>query len=122
MRTVNSRDEHEIFTIPARRCKRCGGLLTSAQALRDGYGPCCLRKMKQEAREREEAKNQYSLFPGEGAGSSSPLNGACVTGLSPYGHCGAAAYCPEPYDCCAACQKPCNIRCGWLKKEGDPHG
>lgn len=65
MGTVSSRDEHEIFTIPARRCKRCGGLLTSAQALRDGYGHCCLRKIKQEAREREEAKNQYSLFPSE---------------------------------------------------------
>lgn len=119
---MSSRDEHEIFTIPARRCKRCGGLLTSAQALHDGYGPCCLRKMKQEAREREEAKNQYSLFPEEGAGSSSPLNGACAAGLSPSGHCGAADYCPEPYDCCAACPKPCNIRCEWLKKEGDPNG
>lgn len=28
----------EVFTIPARRCKRCGGLLTSAQAIKDGYG------------------------------------------------------------------------------------
>lgn len=27
----------EVFTIPARRCKRCGGLLTSSQGLRDGY-------------------------------------------------------------------------------------
>lgn len=54
--------DSEIFTIPARRCKRCGGLLTSDQALRDGYGPCCLRKMKQEAIEKEAAKNQISLF------------------------------------------------------------
>ena len=51
-----------VFTIPARRCKRCGGLLTSAQAIRDGYGSCCLRK---EARAKEEEKNQYSLFSAE---------------------------------------------------------
>ena len=44
------------------------------------------------------------------------MNENCITGLSPTGHCGAAYYCPEPYDCCAACQKKgdCNIRCGWL--------
>ena len=54
-----------VFTIPARRCKRCGGLLTSAQAIRDGYGSCCLRKMRQEAQAKEEEKNQYSLFSAE---------------------------------------------------------
>lgn len=58
--------EGEIFTIPARRCKRCGGLLTSNQALRDGYGPCCLRKIKLEKIAKEKAKNQFSLFPQEG--------------------------------------------------------
>ena len=35
---MNKQPESEIFTIPARRCKRCGGLLTSAEAIRDGYG------------------------------------------------------------------------------------
>ena len=59
---MNKQPESEIFTIPARRCKRCGGLLTSAEAIRDGYGSCCLRKMRQEARAKEKAKNQYSLF------------------------------------------------------------
>lgn len=54
--------ESDIFTIPARRCKRCGGLLTSEKAIHDGYGSCCLRKMKQEERDREIAKNQYTLF------------------------------------------------------------
>ncbi len=53
---------NEIFTITARRCKRCGGLLTSAEAIRDGYGSCCLRKMRQEERAKEQLKNQYSLF------------------------------------------------------------
>ena len=44
----DGRAESDVFTIPARRCKRCGGLLTSKQGLRDGYGPCCLQKMRQE--------------------------------------------------------------------------
>lgn len=60
---TGSQDEKsEVFTIPARRCKRCGGLLTSQRAITDGYGSCCLRKMRQEERERERAKNQYTLF------------------------------------------------------------
>lgn len=62
---MSGQRENEVFQIPARRCKRCGGLLTSAQAIRDGYGSCCLRKMRQEARAKEEAKNQCSLFDGE---------------------------------------------------------
>ena len=60
-------------------------------------------------------ENQCSLFdmtqPEEPKGA---LNGKCITGKSPTGHCGAAAYCSEPYDCCAACPDPCNLRCGWL--------
>ena len=44
----------------------------------------------------------------------SPLNHACQTGLSPSGHCGAAACCSETYSCCAQCEDPCNSRCGWL--------
>jgi hypothetical protein len=59
-------NHEEIFDIKARRCKRCGGLLTSSQGLKDGYGPCCLRKMRIEAQEKELAKNQYTLFDGEG--------------------------------------------------------
>lgn len=43
----------DVFTIPARRCKRCGGLLTSDKAIRDGYGPVCRSKACQEAAERE---------------------------------------------------------------------
>ena len=54
-----------VFTIPARRCKRCGGLLTSAQAIKDGYGSCCLRKIRQEERAKEQLKNQCSLFDEE---------------------------------------------------------
>lgn len=43
------------------------------------------------------------------------MNENCITGASQTGHCGTAYYCPEPYDCCAACLKDdCNIRCGWI--------
>ena len=44
------------------------------------------------------------------------MNKSCRTGYSPSGHCGAAHYCGEPYVCCAACTKDCNMRCGWIPK------
>lgn len=61
----SNEQESKIFTIEARRCKRYGGLLTSGQAIRDGYGACCLRKMRMEAREKEQLKDQLSLFSTE---------------------------------------------------------
>ena len=39
-----------------------GGLFTSAQALKDGYGHTCKMKVRHEELAKEEAKNQYSLF------------------------------------------------------------
>ena len=57
---------NEVFSIQARRCKRCGGLLTSEQAIRIGYGACCLRKMRQEEREKEENKDQITFFDDTG--------------------------------------------------------
>ena len=48
------------------------------------------------------------------------MNEKCITGLSPTRHCGAAACCPEPYNCCAACPQDCNIRCGYLPDRKDP--
>ena len=53
MQENQKKEVSEIFTVPARRCKRCGGLLTSGQAIRDGYGSCCLKKIKQEERQQE---------------------------------------------------------------------
>lgn len=58
-------DLGDVFMVRARRCKRCGGLLTSAQAVADGYGHVCKMKELQKQRAREELKNQYSLFGGE---------------------------------------------------------
>lgn len=37
-------EEDGTFTITARRCKRCGGILTSRKAVAEGYGHVC--KMK----------------------------------------------------------------------------
>lgn len=42
-----------------------------------------------------------------------PLNEGCITGMSPTGHCGAAACCDEPFTCCLQCPYPCNSQCGW---------
>lgn len=46
---------------------------------------------------------------------SPALNSQCVTGLNPYGHCGSASCCSEPYNCCKDCPDPCNSRCGYLE-------
>jgi ParB family chromosome partitioning protein len=48
----------------------------------------------------------------------SPFNNSCKTGMSPSGHCGAAAYCGEPVDCCMNCDKDCNSRCGHMEVSG----
>lgn len=45
----------------------------------------------------------------------------CITGKSGSGFCGAAAYCDEPVQCCAACKKDCNGRCGWLEECATSH-
>lgn len=46
------------------------------------------------------------------------MNRTCRTGASPSWHCGAAFYCSAPYDCCAACELDCNMRCGWIGAPG----
>mgnify|MGYP002544840316 CR=1 FL=1 len=77
---------------------------------------------EQEEADRKMMENQCSLFDivkpggGEAETEKGPLNGKCITGKSPTGHCGAAAYCSEPYDCCASCSSDCNMRCGWLRE------
>ncbi len=48
------------------------------------------------------------------------MNESCITGASPTLHCGAAACCAAPYDCCATCPLDCNSRCGWLDDEDPP--
>ena len=42
------------------------------------------------------------------------LNNSCITGMSPSGHCGAAACCSNECTCCLQCSEDCNIRCGFI--------
>lgn len=51
----------EIFMIKARRCKRCGRLLTSADAAAKGYGCQCAAKAKAEEAERAPLPGQISI-------------------------------------------------------------
>lgn len=56
------RIQPETFIIKARRCKRCGGLLTSRQAVLDGYGHVCKQKAAIDEKNADLMKNQTSLF------------------------------------------------------------
>ena len=58
-------DRQNIFQIKARRCLRCGGILTSKEGLETGYGSCCLRKIQEEAAERRMMEAQISMFQEE---------------------------------------------------------
>ena len=58
----HERMEPETFIIKARRCKRCGGLLTSKQAVLDGYGHVCKQKAELDEKNAELMKYQTSLF------------------------------------------------------------
>lgn len=51
-----------IFMIQARRCKRCGRLLTSKEAVEKGYGCQCAKKARLEEQEREPIPGQVSIF------------------------------------------------------------
>lgn len=56
--------EMGVFLVRARRCRRCGGLLTGAEAVRDGIGHVCKRWEKEEREARQwERENQCSLWP-----------------------------------------------------------
>lgn len=59
----------------------------------------------------------WNLMPKEQKKPELSGNGACITGMSPTGHCGAAACCATEYACCSQCPEPCNCKCGWLDKE-----
>lgn len=58
--------DDELFTIQVRRCKRCGRLLTSKEAVERGYGCQCLRKEQEEARAKEPIPGQMNLLDGFG--------------------------------------------------------
>lgn len=52
----------EVFMVEARRCKRCGGLLTSRQAVKDGYGHICKMKANIEKYGEPQIDGQMSLL------------------------------------------------------------
>ena len=52
----------DIFMIEARRCKRCGRLFTSKEAVERGYGCQCAEKARREKREKQPIPGQRSIF------------------------------------------------------------
>lgn len=50
-----------IFTIRARRCLRCGRLLTSEAAVKSGYGCACAEKARKEKAAAEPIPGQMSI-------------------------------------------------------------
>lgn len=51
-----------IILIQARRCKRCGRLLTSKEAVERGYGCQCAEKARKEEQEKQPIPGQRSIF------------------------------------------------------------
>lgn len=54
--------DNEIFTIKARRCQRCGGILLSEYGLKYGMGHVCKRKSDEEAAAAVIDENQLTLM------------------------------------------------------------
>lgn len=79
-----------------------------------GCTQMCDRYMSHNAVITTSNKTETVCDAPETSNRTTPLNGGCITGKSPTGHCGAAAFCPENYRCCASCKEDCNIRCGYI--------
>lgn len=58
--------DNEIFTIRARKCQRCGGILLSEYGLKHGMGHVCKRKSDEEAAAARIDENQLTLMELEG--------------------------------------------------------
>ncbi len=52
----------KTFFIEATRCKRCGGLLTSEEAVKNGIGHRCSQRLAEEEAEKEARKKQVNIF------------------------------------------------------------
>lgn len=81
-------------------------------------GPCLYEETRDAASEDAVAEVTVELPDLEDA----PGPAQCITGQSGSGICGAAAYCDQPYDCCAQCDEDCNGRCGWIPRRGADQG
>lgn len=51
-----------IFYIQARRCKRCGRLLTSKEAVERGYGCQCATRARKEEEAQKPIPGQMGIF------------------------------------------------------------
>lgn len=65
--TSESNLNGEIFTIRVRKCKRCGGILTSSQAIADGYGHTCKIKIIEKKNAQNPIDGQINFFEAEEA-------------------------------------------------------
>ena len=54
--------DNKVFTIKARRCERCGGILISEKAIREGFGHVCKIKSEQERIAALPDPDQLSFF------------------------------------------------------------
>ncbi len=52
----------EIFTVRARKCLRCGRLLTSKEAVENGYGCRCAELARKEKKEKEPIDGQMDIM------------------------------------------------------------
>lgn len=59
---MSEKRDGDIFMVRARRCKRCGGLLTSRQAVEDGYDHVCKMKELNEKLSKQPLRGQIGLF------------------------------------------------------------
>lgn len=62
MKYLVDANDNELIWVQCRRCKRCGGLIFSDDAVRDGYGHHCLSKMIEEEQRRAQINGQECLF------------------------------------------------------------
>lgn len=58
----NNKLSDEVFTIKARKCLRCGRLLTSKEAIENGYGCRCMQIAEAEKREAAPIPGQLDIF------------------------------------------------------------
>lgn len=52
----------EIVMMPTRRCKRCGRLLFSKDALKKGYGCLCAKHVRQDELNQQPIEGQMNLL------------------------------------------------------------
>jgi ubiquitin len=65
--------DRNVFLVKARRCKRCGGILTSEEGVRTGYGHTCAKKERAAEQDRKMREIQCSLFEDGGTDSHTSL-------------------------------------------------